>query len=140
MQRRQRARPRRQTHHTRVALATAALLALDPSFLFVSRHDWGSVSLAMLCRGGGLWLAVLGWRRGSAAHLSMGGLLLGLGIYNKIDFVPFLAGWLSGSLGSHTSSTSAPTNFPSAHTAGAIIFRVSPEEEDCLETGRDTTE
>ena len=76
----------------RVALATAALLALDPSFLFVSRHDWGSVSLAMICRGGGLWLAVLGWRRGSAARLMGGGLLLGLGVYNKIDLLPFLAG------------------------------------------------
>ena len=68
------------------------LVALDPSFLFVSRHDWGSVSLAMLCRGGGLlWLAA-GWERRSIGRLAAGGLLMGLGVYNKIDFAGFLAG------------------------------------------------
>jgi hypothetical protein len=76
----------------RAALALAALLALDPSFLFVSRHDWGSVSLALVCRGGGLWLVTAGWRLGSTLRMLAGGLLLGLGVYNKIDFAPFLAG------------------------------------------------
>ena len=41
---------------TPAALLTGVLLASDPSFLFVTRHDWGSVSLALVCRGGGLWL------------------------------------------------------------------------------------
>ncbi|MGI9591438.1 MAG: glycosyltransferase family 39 protein [Myxococcota bacterium] len=83
---------------TRVALATAALLALDPSFLFVSRHDWGSAALALACRGGGLYLATVGWQRGGAGRLLAGGLLLGLGVYNKIDLLPFLAGCLLGLL------------------------------------------
>ena len=74
------------------AALVALLVALDPSFLFVSRHDWGSVSLAMVCRGGGLlWLAA-GWERRSVGRLAVGGLLMGLGLYNKIDFVGFLAG------------------------------------------------
>jgi hypothetical protein len=76
----------------RVALLAGAFLAFDPSFLFVSRHDWGSVALALVLRGGGLYLATTGWLRASLVRLAAGGLLLGLGIYNKIDFAPFLAG------------------------------------------------
>ena len=51
-----------------VAVLAGALLACDPSFLFVTRHDWGSVSLALVCRGGGLWLLATGWQRDSAAR------------------------------------------------------------------------
>jgi hypothetical protein len=75
-----------------VALLAAALLALDPSFLFVSRHDWGSVALALVCRGAGLYLLTTGWQAASLARLVGGGFALGLGIYNKIDFAPFLGG------------------------------------------------
>jgi hypothetical protein len=76
----------------RAALLAGAFLAFDPSFLFVSRHDWGSVALALVFRGGGLYLATTGWARASLVRLAAGGLLLGLGIYNKIDFAPFVAG------------------------------------------------
>lgn len=73
------------------ALLAGALLACDPSFLFVTRHDWGSVSLALVCRGAGLWLLVGGFR-GCAPRAFFGGLLLGLGVTNKIDAAPFLLG------------------------------------------------
>jgi hypothetical protein len=88
----------RETYGSKVALAAALLLAFDPSFVFVSRHDWGSVSLALVLRGGGLWLVVAGWRRGAVLRLAGGGLLLGIGVYNKIDFVPFLAACASALL------------------------------------------
>jgi hypothetical protein len=73
------------------ALLAAAFAALDPSFLFVSRHDWGSVSLGLICRGGGLYLALSGWTRSDRWRLFVAGLLLGLGVYNKIDFAVFMA-------------------------------------------------
>ena len=73
-----------------VALLAGALVALDPSFVWVSRHDWGSFALGFLCRGGGLALVTSGWRGGSRVQLAAGGLLLGLGLYNKIDFAVFL--------------------------------------------------
>jgi hypothetical protein len=73
------------------ALVTGALLAADPSFLFVSRHDWGSFALALLCRCAGLWAFLTGFRAGSPARLFGAGLCFGLGIYNKIDFAAPLA-------------------------------------------------
>jgi hypothetical protein len=82
----------RSVYGSRVALLAAALVAVDPSFVFVTRHDWGSVSLALVCRGGGLWLLTAGWCARSRGRLAAGALLLGLGVYNKIDFAPFLAG------------------------------------------------
>jgi hypothetical protein len=74
------------------ALLTATLLAFDPSFVFATRHDWGSVSLALVCRGAALLLLTRGWRQASRLRLAAGGLCLGLGVYNKIDFLPFIAG------------------------------------------------
>jgi len=76
---------------TPAALLTGLLLASDPSFVFVTRHDWGSVSLALMCRGGGLWLLSSGW--GVAAwRIALGACLLGLGVTNKIDAAAFLLG------------------------------------------------
>jgi len=69
----------------RIALVAGLLLAVDPAFLFVSRHDWGSFALGFACRGAGLWLALAGFERGSAARLAGAGLLLGLGVSNKLD-------------------------------------------------------
>jgi hypothetical protein len=71
------------------ALLVGALLCVDPSFLFVSRHDWGSFALGFLLRGGALLLLYAGWRAGSTRRLATGGLCLGLGLYNKIDFALF---------------------------------------------------
>jgi hypothetical protein len=80
-----------------VGVATGALLALDPAFLFVSRHDWGSFALGLLLRCAGLWLAAVGLERLAsqrgrrAAWLAASGLALGLGVYNKIDQLPAIA-------------------------------------------------
>jgi hypothetical protein len=73
-----------------VALVAGALLALDPAFLFASRHDWGSFALGLVCRCGGLLLAAVGFERRSRARLAGAGLVLGLGVYNKLDLAPVL--------------------------------------------------
>ncbi|MFC1684216.1 glycosyltransferase family 39 protein [Pseudomonadota bacterium] len=72
------------------ALVAGALVALDPSFLFIASHDWGSFALGFLCRCGGLYFVTRGWMVRSAWQLFVGGCLLGLGIYNKVDFGVFL--------------------------------------------------
>jgi hypothetical protein len=73
------------------ALVAGALLAVDPSFLFVSRHDWGSFALALLLRCAGLYLFASGWSLRSNARVFAAGLCFGLGVYNKIDFAVPLA-------------------------------------------------
>jgi len=75
----------------RVAIVAGVMLACDPSFLWIGRHDWGSFSLALLCRCGGLAFVTRGWQRRSAIQLFLGGLCFGLGVYNKVDFGVFLA-------------------------------------------------
>lgn len=70
---------------TPAALVAGALLAVDPAFLFVSRHDWGSFALGLVCRSAGLALALAGLERRSPTQLAAAGLALGLGIYNKLD-------------------------------------------------------
>jgi hypothetical protein len=76
------------------ALLGGALLAVDPSFLFVSRHDWGSFSLAFLLRSTGLCLLATSPR--SPARWFAAGLCFGLGVYNKLDFaVPLAAAGLA---------------------------------------------
>lgn len=69
-----------------VATATGLLLAVDPSFLFVARHDWGSFSLGLLLRCAALLLLQRGHVGRSPPWLFAGGLCAGLGVYNKIDF------------------------------------------------------
>ncbi len=68
------------------ALLTGLLLAVDPSFLFVSRHDWGSFALSLLLRCSALYFLFTGFDGRSALRLAVGGLCVGLGGYNKVDF------------------------------------------------------
>lgn len=74
------------------ALVAGALLALDPSLLFLARHDWGSFALGFLLKCAGLFAIVSGLRERSAWRLALGGACLGLGVFNKIDFGVFVAG------------------------------------------------
>jgi hypothetical protein len=72
-----------------VACWTALVLVLDPSFLWTSRHDWGSSALAFALRCAALACLVHGWPRRRRAWLAAGGFCIGLGLFNKIDFVVF---------------------------------------------------
>jgi hypothetical protein len=78
------------------ACALGALLAFDPTWLFVARHDWGSVSLALGLRMGALLLALRAWRTGGLGAALAAGAAAGLAVYNKVDAVPFLAGAAAG--------------------------------------------
>jgi len=81
----------RRAFGTGVALVAGLLLACDPSFIFMSRHDWGSFSLGFLLRCGALLFALAWWESGKLRHALLAGAALGLGIYNKVDFAPFPA-------------------------------------------------
>lgn len=75
----------------RTAIVAGLLLATDPSFLLTARHDWGSFALGFCCRCGGLYFLIVGSRRREIVPSFVGGLLFGLGVYNKIDFGVFVA-------------------------------------------------
>jgi hypothetical protein len=81
----------RRAFGTGVALVSGLLLACDPSFLLISRHDWGSFSLGFLLRCASLLFALSWWESGRLRHALLAGASLGLGIYNKIDFALFPA-------------------------------------------------
>ena len=67
------------------AVLFGVLLAGDPSFVFTSRHDWGSFALGFLLRCAAALALVSGWRTRSASRLFLAGLCAGLAVYNKID-------------------------------------------------------
>ncbi len=67
------------------------LLALDPSFIFANKLDWGPVALGTALKMASLYVL---WRwtvRGGRFLLGAGSLLLGLGLYDKIVFIWFIA-------------------------------------------------
>lgn len=74
------------------ALISGAILAFDPTFFFLSIVDWGAVGPSMLCRFAGFYLALLWWRNGRVWHPVLAAFLLGLGLFNKLDFAVILAG------------------------------------------------
>ena len=69
------------------ALATGALVALDPSFVFFGACEWGPYTTMLLCRSIGLYGLTVGWQSRRTWLLVLGGLTLGLGVYARADFV-----------------------------------------------------
>jgi len=73
------------------ALAAGSLLLLDPTFLLLSRHDWGPFALGFLARAAALYALTLGWEARRPGLLFVGGLAAGLGLYHKVDLAVWLA-------------------------------------------------
>src|SRR6516225_4592313 len=71
----------------RVALISGILLIVDPNYFFLGLLDWGASIGAFLCRCLAFWLALLGWQRRNLLYLFLASLFLGLGVFNKVDFL-----------------------------------------------------
>ena len=71
---------------TGAAFVATLLLALDQSFILRTKVDWGPNALALACKMLALVAFVWWWRCRHAALLAVGGVALGLGLYNKTDF------------------------------------------------------
>ena len=69
------------------ALATGALVAFDPSFVFFGACEWGPYTTMLLCRSAGLYGLTVGWQSRRTWLLVGGGLAFGLGVYARADFV-----------------------------------------------------
>ena len=75
------------------ALASVALLSTDPSFVFFSRVDRGSVCMMFLLKAIVLWQFIVWWKTRSSLAFFLGCFCLGLGIYEKANFT-----WFAGAL------------------------------------------
>ncbi len=74
-----------------VAVLTLLLLAADPTFIFANKLDWGPVSLMLLLQASSLYFIWRWMEEGRSKWLLIGSLLLGLGLYNKVIFIWYVA-------------------------------------------------
>ena len=81
------------------ALITTAALATDPSFVLMTRADWGPVALPALFRTGALYAIIVWAQERKRIHLGIAGLLLGLGVYDKSNFLWFVLALIAVGLG-----------------------------------------
>lgn len=72
------------------AVAGALLVATDPAFFYSSLLDWGAFVPSFVCRCAGFFFALLAWRGRRPLHLFLAGAALGVGFFNKVDFVVVL--------------------------------------------------
>lgn len=75
------------------AVVTLALICTDPAYIFLSRSDWGPVAVAFLLRLASLFVLYVWYADGArrTGLLVMAGVLFGLGVYDKVNFVWFIA-------------------------------------------------
>jgi hypothetical protein len=74
------------------ALLAGALLAMDPTFFFLSLLDCGAAVTSFVCRTGGFYLTWLWWKQGRSSYAFLAGVFFGLGLFNKVDSVVVLGG------------------------------------------------
>jgi hypothetical protein len=75
----------------RAAMVGGLVLVVDPTYFFQSLLDWGVLINSLLCRCGAFYLALIWWRNRKDRYLLFAAFLLGLGVFNKVDSVVFLA-------------------------------------------------
>ncbi|HLG31110.1 MAG TPA: hypothetical protein VI387_12950, partial [Candidatus Brocadiales bacterium] len=83
----------------KVAYLTTSLLATDPSYIFYIRHDFGPVAVMMVCKMASLILLIHWWRSNPRLNrglifLILASLALGLGFWDKFNFIWFIAALL----------------------------------------------
>src|SRR5437763_4483621 len=72
------------------ALIAGVLLAVDPTFLFLSVLDWGVAGPSFLCRCACFYFAISWSQQHKLKNAFLVGLFAGLGFFNKADFAVFL--------------------------------------------------
>lgn len=80
----------------RVALLCGALVATDPTIFFHAQWEWGPFTTGWLCRALGAVLLLRGYALERRGATLAGSFALGLGVYNRADFVLIGAATLLG--------------------------------------------
>lgn len=73
------------------AIVGGVLLTLDPAWFFLGVLDWGAAVPALFCRCLAFYFGSVWWQNRSAGCFLAAGLFLGLGVFNKIDLLVFVA-------------------------------------------------
>lgn len=80
------------------AIIAGALLALDPTYFFVSTLDWGAAIPSFVCRCACFFFAVRWNQLRKLPDAFLVGLFAGLGFFNKADFIIFLIAIVTAAL------------------------------------------
>lgn len=78
----------------RAALLSLVLLASDPNYVFHTRMDFGPVVLMLIFKMASLHLLLNWWRKDSSISLITAFFCLGLGLWDKANFLWFIAALL----------------------------------------------
>ena len=73
------------------AVIAGGLLMMDPTWFFLSVLDWGVAVPAFFCRCVAFYLGSIWWWNRKLVCLLCAALFLGLGVFNKIDLLIFIA-------------------------------------------------
>jgi hypothetical protein len=73
------------------AITGGVMLTLDPAWFFLGVLDWGAAVPALFCRCLAFYFGSVWWRNRNGGCLLLAGLFLGLGVFNKIDLLVFVA-------------------------------------------------
>jgi len=82
----------------RVALWVGSLIATDPSFIFHTRIDFGPTVLMMLLKTTSLLALIKFCQTRQSSFLALGSFLIGLGVFDKANFLWYVVGLLFASL------------------------------------------
>jgi len=82
----------------RVALSVCWLLATDPSFVFHTRIDFGPTVLMMFLKMTSLLAFVHFVKSGGIVWLALGSFLVGLGVFDKANFLWYIVGLVTATL------------------------------------------
>ncbi len=104
------------------AIAMGLLLATDPSFFFVARHDWGPFASGFMFRSAGLLFAIRFLVDGRLWTALLAGSAFGLGIYNKVDVVVCLAATVCAALAAAYAGGDALRARIRERRAGLVLF------------------
>jgi hypothetical protein len=82
----------------RVALWVGSLIATDPSFIFHTRIDFGPTVLMMFLKTTSLLALIKFCQTRKSSFLALGSFLIGLGVFDKANFLWYVVGLLFASL------------------------------------------
>lgn len=80
------------------ALLLLVLLAVDPSFIFATRNDWGPIAVMMVCKMASLYFLWRWIEENRAYQIGLCGLLMGVGFFDKINFLWYIGAIIPSAL------------------------------------------